>query len=149
MKLNESECNGLHFRQTNDCIESNSAEKDLGKLNMTQQCTLVAMKTTNDMLCFVTKSKTSRSREELICLYLALMRLYLQYCAWFWASHQDRNWHTVKIHISYWRHWQNSSNMNGKRLLWFKRLPSYLSMRLSIVWADLYLSQSSYKSLVG
>ena len=47
MKFNKGKCKVLHLEQINDWIESSSAEKDLGKLSMTQQCTLAAMKTTN------------------------------------------------------------------------------------------------------
>jgi len=87
MKFKQTEWKVLHLGQGNhqyqfslsdEWIESNPAEKDLGllvdeKLNKSWQCTLAAQKT-NCILGCTKRSMASRSREVILPLYSTLMR---------------------------------------------------------------------------
>ena len=70
-------------------LDSSICEKDLGvlvdnKLNMSQQCDMVAKKATSLLGC-IARSIESRAREVIIPLCFPLVRPHLEYCVQFWV----------------------------------------------------------------
>ena len=110
MKYNHSECRVLHFGYSNNpkqhfklgarWLEGYVEKMDLGELVsannksaviiISQQYAQVA-KVVNDILACIRNCVASWSREVIVRLYSAMVKLYLEYCIRYWAPHYKKH----------------------------------------------------------
>ncbi|XP_059575643.1 uncharacterized protein LOC132246527 [Alligator mississippiensis] len=104
MQFNKEKCKVLYLGRKNvqhtyslgnDLLGGTEVEKDLGvlvdsKMNMSRQCDK-AIKKANGTLSCISRCMTNRSKEVILLLYRALVRLQLEYCVQFWAPQFKRD----------------------------------------------------------
>ena len=97
-------CKALHlerknqqhtYRLGNSLLGSAEAEKDLGviidgEMNMGQQCGEAVRKASCTLSC-IHRCISSRSKEVILPIYAALVRLQVAYCVQFWVPHFKRD----------------------------------------------------------
>ncbi|KAK4824954.1 hypothetical protein QYF61_021642 [Mycteria americana] len=91
MRFNKAECRVLHLGHNNPMQRYRLGEGWLERCLVEKGLGVLVAKKANSILAYMRNSVASRSKEVIVLLYSALVRLHLKYCVCFWAPQYKRD----------------------------------------------------------